>query len=215
MTINDAWRPTRYLTLTPAISHVCARGSNSGGGSVLQASAFAPAVSAAWDATHDGRTVLRGSYNQYVDINIFDIARHTLGDQVRKRCKWSDDRQAFDSECEYSGGAASNTVGLGCSPTGFDVNGRPCREPLGIPRVYEYTAGGERELVQGVALALDFVYKEFQQPVRDPGDQPDLEHGGQHPGLHRRLPQRPQRDHQRSADARRAQAASTGAPPWR
>ena len=165
LTFSDAWKPTRYLTLTPALSHVWARGTNSSGGqygNVIAAQSFAPAVSAAWDATHDGRTVLRGSYNQYVDINIFDLARHTLGGQVQQRCKWNDSTNAFDKECEYSGGASRNTIGLGCSPTGRDINGRPCTEKLGIPRVYEYTAGAEREISQGVALALDFVYKDFQ-----------------------------------------------------
>ena len=88
-TLSDAWRPTRYLTITPALSHVWATGSNSSGNTLVGAQAFAPAVSVAWDATHDGRTVLRASYNQYVDINIFDLARHTLGGQVQRRCRWN------------------------------------------------------------------------------------------------------------------------------
>jgi GAF domain-containing protein len=50
---------------------------------------------------------------QVVDIAIFDIARHTLGDQVRKRCKWNTSSQAFDNECEYSGGNAGNTGVIG------------------------------------------------------------------------------------------------------
>jgi hypothetical protein len=160
-TVNDAWRPTRYLTITPALSHVWASGSNSSGSAVVGAQAFAPAVSLAWDATHDGRTALRASYNNYVDINIFDLSRHTLGGQVQQRCRWDAERQDYTRDCEYSGGTR-NTIGLPCGPLGVDANGRPCRENLKIPRVYEYTAGGEREVSQGIAMALDFVYKDFK-----------------------------------------------------
>ena len=136
------------------------------GSDLVGAQAFAPAASLAWDATHDGRTALRASYNNYVDINIFDLARHTLGGQVQKRCRWNPDRAtegdaAYDRECEFTGGT-TNTFGLPCGPLGIDANGNPCREKLKIPRVFEYTAGAEREIVQGIALALDFVYKTFE-----------------------------------------------------
>jgi hypothetical protein len=165
-TLSDAWRPTRFLTITPAISHVWATGDNSAGGTLVGAQAFAPAASVAWDATHDGRTVLRASYNNYVDINIFDLARHTLGGQVQRRCRWNENSgatgdAAYDRECEFTGGTR-NTFGLPCGPLGIDANGNPCREKLGIPRIYEYTLGGEREISQGVALAMDFVYKDFR-----------------------------------------------------
>jgi hypothetical protein len=165
-TLSDAWRPTRYLTVTPALSHVWATGGNSSGNTLVGAQAFAPSVAVAWDATHDGRTALRASYSNYVDINIFDLARHTLGGQVQKRCRWNSDRAAegdaaFDRECEFTGGTR-NTFGLPCGPLGIDANGNPCREKLGIPRVFEYTLGAEREVTQGVALAFDVVYKDFQ-----------------------------------------------------
>ena len=162
-TLNDAWRPTRYLTVTPALSHVWAAGGSSSGSDVVGAQAFAPAVSVAWDATHDGRTALRASYNNYVDINIFDLARHTLGAQVQQRCQWNADTQDYSKNCEYSGGT-TNTFGLPCGPLGFDSSGNPCREKLKIPRVYEYTAGGEREVTPGVAMSLDLIYKNFVHP---------------------------------------------------
>jgi hypothetical protein len=168
LTLSDAWRPTRYLTVTPAISHVYARGSNNAGSTVINASAFAPAVSVAWDATHDGMTVLRASYNNYVDINIFDLSRVTLGGQVAQRCKYNEgngqvdaDGEPFTKECEYSGGASRTTIGLPCGPTGVDLEGRSCRERLRIPRTHELTAGLEREVAPGIALALDAVYKKF------------------------------------------------------
>ena len=37
-------------------------------GADLDFAALTPHMAGAWDATHDGRTVLRGSFNQYVDV---------------------------------------------------------------------------------------------------------------------------------------------------
>ena len=60
------------------------------------------------------------------------------------------------------GGASRNTFGLACGPTGFDAQGQPCRQELKIPRTIEYTAGAEREVVQGLALGLDLFYRTFR-----------------------------------------------------
>ncbi len=163
LTLSDTWKATRFLTIIPAISHVWAMGENSSGQTVLNAQAFAPAVSLAWDATHDGRTVLRSSYNQYADLNVFDVAKHAIGDQVARKCQYDPATGQFDRNCEFSGGGAANrTIGLPCGPQGFDQQGRSCKEALKVPRTYEYTLGAEREVVPGVALALDLVYKDFR-----------------------------------------------------
>ena len=89
--VSDAWRPTRHLTMTPALSWVWAYGSNSAGGQAIDSKAWAPSATVAWDATHDGRTVVRGSYSQYVDVAIRTPVVHTLGDQVSQRCLWNAD----------------------------------------------------------------------------------------------------------------------------
>jgi hypothetical protein len=159
--VSDSWRPTRHLTLTPALSYAWAYGTNSAGDKVIDNKAWAPSATIAWDATHDGRTVVRGGYSQYVDVAIRTPVLHTLGSQVKQRCKWNTSTEKFDKECEYSGGASRNTFGLPCGPTGVNVDGSPCREALTIPRTYEYTMGAEREILQGVALSLDLVYRQF------------------------------------------------------
>jgi hypothetical protein len=161
-TLSDSWRPSRYLTVTPALSHVWATGSNSAGDQLVGQSTLAPAGSVAWDATHDGRTVLRGSYSHYVDLDAAALSRHTVGGLTQMRCRWNDTSQAFDSTCEYSGGASANTFGLACGPTGFDAQGLPCRQPLRIPRTIEYTAGAEREIIAGLALGVDLFYRSFR-----------------------------------------------------
>jgi hypothetical protein len=64
--------------------------------------------------------------------------------------------------CTYSGGASTNTFGRPCGPSGVDLNGVSCLEPLGIPRTYEYTIGAEREVIPGIALSLDGIYRQFK-----------------------------------------------------
>jgi hypothetical protein len=158
---SDAWRPTRHLTVTPAVSYAWAKGSNGAGDTVIDQSAFAPSVATAWDATHDGRTVVRASYSQYVDVSIRTPTLHTIGSQASQRCLWNPDTQQYDRNCTFSGGLTRNTFGQPCGPTGFDVYGADCKEKLRIPRTFEYTVGAEREIVQGIALGLDLVYKKF------------------------------------------------------
>jgi len=160
--VADSWRPTRFLTVSPALAFVNAWVDNSQGDTVLTSSALAPALAVAWDATHDGRTVLRGSYNNYVDVDITGLAGFTLGSQVSRRCRWNPATQAFDLGCTYSGGRTTNTVGLPCGPSGLNGDGSNCRETLQIPRTTEVTAGAERELVQGTSGSIDAVYRQFQ-----------------------------------------------------
>ena len=41
------------------------------------------------------------------------------------------------------------------------MDGTPCGHKLEIPRTWEYTFGAEREVVPGIALAADFVYRKY------------------------------------------------------
>jgi hypothetical protein len=158
---SDAWRPTRHFTLTPAISHIWTQGQNSGSDAVIDNQTWAPSVAAAWDATHDGRTVIRGSYSHYVDVAIRTPVLHTGGGPTTQRCLWNPSSNTYDRNCVYSGGPSRNTVGLPCGPTGFDGTGKSCKEKLGVPRTLEYTFGGEREITDGIALGMDLVYRIF------------------------------------------------------
>jgi hypothetical protein len=159
--LNDQWRPTRYVTLTPGVAFTWARAGNSLGDQPLEGSAFTPHMAAAYDPLHDGRTVLRGSFNGYVDVGATELGRHSLGSRISQTCRWDETTQSFSRECTYSGGASSRTFGLPCGPSGVDERGRDCRERLVIPRTWEATAGAEREIVQGVGLGADFVYRRY------------------------------------------------------
>jgi hypothetical protein len=161
LTLVDAWKPTRFLTFTPGINNVWATASNGRGDDLGSIFTWAPTAALAWDATHDGRTVLRASFNTYTDIDMVNIARHSLGSQAQQTCQWDSTTQTFTKSCQFSGGLSPNTFGSPCGPSGIDADGNDCRTKLKIPRTWEYTAGGEREVSQGLALSFDVVYKKF------------------------------------------------------
>jgi hypothetical protein len=109
-----------------------------------------------------------------VDVAIRTPTVHTLGSQVKQRCLWNSTggpngngyeadgtTPVYNRDCVYSGGTTTNTFGLPCGPTGIDPTGRSCREKLRTPKTWEYTFGSEREITQGIGLALDLVYRRF------------------------------------------------------
>ncbi len=160
----DSFRPTRYLTLTPGIAMTNSHAEAVGTQASLSFMSVTPSIAAAWDPTHDGRTALRGSFSQYVDTDVVRLARHALGTQVSRDCRWNETDQAFNTNCTYSGGTLGRTIGLPCGAGGIDQQGAPCRENLKIPRTWEYTAGVEREITQGISLAGDVVYRRYDTP---------------------------------------------------
>jgi hypothetical protein len=164
VTLADNWKPTRYLTVTPSISHVWVTASDSRGNQILSNQTFAPGLAAIWDPTHDGRMAVRGSASTYVDADVGAVARHGLGSQTAKKCNFNPANGLYDQGCVFSGGLSPNTIGRPCGPEGVDAEGRDCLEKLQLPRTYELTAGAEREVVQGLALSLDFVHRSYTHP---------------------------------------------------
>jgi hypothetical protein len=161
LSIQDSWRLTRHLTITPGLAFTTAIGENSQRGTVIKGNALTPSLTTAWDPTHDGRTVLRASFAQYVDVDVSPIASHNLGTQVQRRCLYNDSSQAYDRECVYSGGASGATVGLPCGPTGLKADGQPCKNELTLPKTWEYTIGAEREVTDGLSLSVDGIWRKF------------------------------------------------------
>jgi hypothetical protein len=162
LSLSDSMRIKRYLTITPGVAFTVARAFNALGETPFNAVALTPHLAAAWDATKDGRTVLRASYNHYVDVDTAGVANFTVGSQVSRTCPWDAGAQAFTTTgCTYAGGLVGRTIGLPCGPTGIDAQGNRCNTKLKVPRTYEYTLGAEREVIPGVALGIDSIYRKF------------------------------------------------------
>jgi hypothetical protein len=160
-TLTDSWKPTRYLSINPGVAYTIATAENNQGDVIIENAAATPHISAAYDITHDGRTVVRGSFNNYLDTDLGRLAQFSIGDQVSKNCRYNATNGLFDSNCVYSGGVSGRTIGLPCGSAGVDTLGNPCKEKLKIPRTWEYTLGAEREIVQGVGFGTDFIYRRF------------------------------------------------------
>ena len=169
--LSDSFRPTRRLTITPGVAVTFAGADDNlpafmGTGvppapDSHEAFAVTPHLAAAWDATGDGRTAIRGSFNQYVDVDLTPLARHTVGGPVTRTCPWDAAAGQYSANCTYGGGLSGRTVGLPCGPTGLDPQGNSCRRGLKVPRTTEYTFGAEREVLPGVALGGDLIYRRY------------------------------------------------------
>jgi hypothetical protein len=162
--VSDLVRITRWFTVTPGLALTMNRAGTNATGVLIDQLAVTPHLAAAWDITHDGRTVVRGSYNHYVDTDAVRVAQKALGEGVARDCRWNPTTMAFDVSCRYTGGVNARTIGLPCGPQGFTPDGRPCREKLTTPRTRELTLGAEREIIEGLGVGADLVHRSFSNP---------------------------------------------------
>lgn len=157
----------RYLTITPGAGLLIGHAEDGTGKAILDYATATPNVSAAWDATQDGRTVVRASFNQYVDPGNLAVANFLNSSRVLRACNWDPVLNTFSSNCFFEGGGTGRTVGQPCGSDRLNPDGSPCNASLKVPRTWEYTAGAEREIVQGVALGGDFVYRRYENPFEE------------------------------------------------
>ena len=209
--IQDAARVTRYWTITPGLALTTSSSSNSRGLSVTDGTALTPHISTAWDATHDGRTVLRGSFNQYVDPDVGRLARHSLGTRVSQECRWNATTQAYTDDCRSPAVRRAPPSDCPAARPASTQTATAAAQKLRIPRTWEYTLGAEREVIPGLGVGLDFVYRDFTHPYATKETNRIWNRSRQRARADRRLPQRPRRDRHRSRDPGRAPTRNTRA----
>ena len=160
--LSDTWRPTRHLTVTGALSHIWAVGDNSPRRPTSSTTPPSPPACPppGTPPTTAGRCCAEAPASTSTSTSSTSPATPWAA-RAQQRCRWNEPTQAFDLGCVYSGGLTSDTVGLPCGPTGIDSDGTPCHQALQLPRTTELTFGSEREVVQGLALSLDLVYRKF------------------------------------------------------
>jgi hypothetical protein len=162
--LSDSVRVGRFVTVNAGLALTSTMSDTNAAKGGINLHALTPHISTVWDLTQDGRTVVRGSFANYVDADAVRISRYALGDQVSRECRWDEATSTFTRDCEFRGGASKATFGLPCGPQGYWPDGTPCREDLKLPRMWEYTFGFERELVPGISLGTDLVYRKFTNP---------------------------------------------------
>ncbi len=157
--IGDTWRPYRYLTLKPQIAGQQGLARDARSTTVTNFLTATPHFSVIWDATHDGRTAIRGAFNQYVDTGFLALARFAGQQLSQKTCFWDEETQTYSVNCVFRGGQSGRTVGI---PD-------PDKPPVALraPRTWEATGGVEREVVQGISIAADYIYRRFNHQFED------------------------------------------------
>jgi hypothetical protein len=161
--LTDSIRLGRYFTLNAGVALTSAVSQTNAGNGQLTLNAVTPHLAGIWDATHDGRTVMRASFANYVDADAVRVSRYALGDQVSRECK-VDANGVSTGDCEFRGGASKSTFGLPCGPAGVGPDGKSCRKGIELPRMWEYTMGAEREIMPGLSLSGDLIYRVFTHP---------------------------------------------------
>jgi hypothetical protein len=162
--LSDSIKAGRYVTVNAGVAMTSAISETNAGNGRISLTAFTPHLSAVWDATHDGRTVMRASFANYVDADAVRVSRYALGDQISRECKFDESTGTFSKDCEYRGGAANSTFGLPCGQQGYTGDGRPCKQAIRLPRMWEYTLGAEREVSPGLSLSGDLIFRKFTHP---------------------------------------------------
>ncbi len=165
--LQDAWKPTRYVTIVPGLALHSGHSQDDQERIVTDITAFTPHLQATWDPTHDGRTVIRGSFSNYVDTGFLELAQFTGRSLYSKTCDWDPEAKAYIRNCRASGGSSATTVGLPCGPDGVGEDGTSCLTRLRAPRTWEYTLGAEREITTGVSLGADLIYRKFNHQWED------------------------------------------------
>jgi hypothetical protein len=178
VTLSDAYKPTRYLTLKPGVAFHYGSSENDRGVQVTDVTAWTPHFAAIWDPTRDGKTKIQASVDGIVDTGFLALARFTSRQLYSQTCDWDPTTQSYSSDCRASGGSDSSTVGLPCGPTGYGPDGKPCLTKLRPPRVWDATIGGEREIANGIALGATFIYRKFVHQWEDAETNANWNEGG-------------------------------------
>ncbi len=162
LSLTDTWRPSRHFTVTPGLAYT-----NATAGNQLTPTVMKGNCPVAQPVAGLGRHPRRphGGAHQREPVRRRRRQLHRQphpGHPGHPALPLERDQRRVRPGLRVSA-AASTTApsGLPCGPTGFDATGQSCRRKLVLPKTWEYTAGVEREVMQGVAMGLDVIYRKF------------------------------------------------------
>jgi len=168
---QDGWSPRFYdaVTLTPGVGIQHGQTSNFEGATVTEFTTATPHINFTWRPLQGNRTVVRGGYNQYVDVGFLALAGFAGRSLETQRCRYDADsvlpeEERYTLDCFSGGGEEGVTVGHPRGPEGEDLTNP---DPLRTPRVHELHVGAEREVVSSLAVGGDVVYREYTHQWED------------------------------------------------
>ena len=168
--LKDTWKVPGFkrLRLIPGLGVHFGNTINPDGNTVTSFVTATPHFNFAWDLFADGKTVIRGGYNQYVDTGFLSLARFIGKDFTTYRCNWDPSTQTYSSNCRKGG--QIRTVGMPQGPT-YDKDGNVSDkfnpDALTVPRVHEVTVGAERQWFEGFSTGVDFQYRRYNNQWED------------------------------------------------
>jgi hypothetical protein len=170
--LQDRWKLPRYkrLSIIPGFAFHYGNSINPEGFAVTSFKAPTGHLNVAWDIFGNGKTVLRGGYNQYVDVGFLSMARFIGKDLISYRCNWDESTRTYSQNCRVGG--LTRTVGRPGGPD-YDADGNIIEDSkfnpdaLDVPRVHEVTIGAEREWLTGFSTGLDFQWRRFDHQWED------------------------------------------------
>ena len=169
--LKDTWKvpgTKKRLRLIPGVALHFGNTINPDGETVTSFVTATGHLNFAWDIFGDGKTVVRGGYNQYVDMGFLGLARFIGRDQIEYRCNWDEGTQSYSKNCKVGG--KTRTVGMPQGPE-YDKDGNVKNKYnpdfLTVPRTHEATFGAEREWFTGFSTGVDFQYRYYENQWED------------------------------------------------
>jgi hypothetical protein len=139
---QDAWKVTPHLTLNVGFRGEVNHGTVKGDGKIFDNTALAPRLGFAWDATHDGKTVVKGHYGRFFEKFVatqFYFARQGSFTPLEQKII-------------YPSGFVES---LGQARAGVTV----IDDDLDQPYLDQYTLGVDREIPGGITLSGTLIYR--------------------------------------------------------
>lgn len=140
---QDSWKIGPAFTLNVGVRMEFNQGSVPGGGEIFNNDAIAPRVGFAWDATNDGKTVVKAHWGRFYEKFVASQFYYANPDAYTPL----EYRNIYPSGyVEELGQAAADTVVLD--------------QDLDQPYMDQWTVGIDRELPGGVTLSLTYINRE-------------------------------------------------------
>jgi hypothetical protein len=149
---QDAWKITKTLTFKPGVRFDYVRMDTHFGDTVIEYLATSPRINLVWDATGDGKTVVRVGYNRYVDPGWFNVSYFLAGrGLVTDLYEYNPATGAYDVFIRRDGETQDVIVG----------------DNMTAPHADEISISAERELFTDFALGVNLLWREFKFMFED------------------------------------------------
>ena len=169
---EDAWKLPRFkrLTVIPGAALHVANTTNPEGYTVTSFVTGTLHLNFALDLLNDGKTVIRGGYNQYVDMGFLSVADFIGKDFITQECDYNADTGDYSSNCRIGG--QTRTVGRPDGPD-YDADGKVIEDSkfnpdlLDPPRTHEWNLGAEHQWFEGFSTGVDFTWRQYSNQWED------------------------------------------------